>query len=146
MSILDIAVCIVLLFVTLSIFVSGMMDKSGINNDFYEWTALVIFPLNSALCPFLYTLTIIVKPKVNIMKTNVPMQYSIYRFFSAEKSESFNLKNINIYKFLLKALIVCTTSPRMVGLTSPCLHAWPLDHVTSVFHREMKNITKDTFI
>ena len=45
-------------------FVLGMTDKQRINDDYYVWIALVLFPLNSALSPFLYTLTIIVRPKV----------------------------------------------------------------------------------
>ena len=47
---------------------------SEISGDVYAWTAVLILPFNSALNPFLYTLTAIVGKKVS--------NYSIYIFFN----------------------------------------------------------------
>ena len=45
----------------------GMMALSGteISGDIYAWMAVLVLPINSALNPFLYTLSAILGKKVN---------------------------------------------------------------------------------
>ena len=38
-----------------------------ISEEVYSWTAVVVLPINSALNPFLYTLTAIMKKKVRVI-------------------------------------------------------------------------------
>ena len=47
----------------------GMMALSGteISGDIYAWMAVLVLPINSALNPFLYTLSAILGKKVNII-------------------------------------------------------------------------------
>ena len=47
----------------LMIYFSGLMALSGhsIPGDVYAWTAVFILPINSALNPFLYTFSVIIR-------------------------------------------------------------------------------------
>ena len=50
----------------------GMLALSGteISGDIYAWMAVLVLPINSALNPFLYTLSAILGKKVNIILIN----------------------------------------------------------------------------
>ena len=42
-----------------------------ISEEVYSWTAVVVLPINSALNPFLYTLTAIMKKKVSVTEMTI---------------------------------------------------------------------------
>jgi hypothetical protein len=51
------------------LYIPGIISLNGysISGDVYAWTAVFILPLNSALNPFLYTLSAIIGKKVPIL-------------------------------------------------------------------------------
>ena len=49
--------------------ISGLLAVSGLTDipiDVYAWTAVFILPINSALNPFLYTLTAMIRDRVTL--------------------------------------------------------------------------------
>ena len=56
----------------MQMYFSGILAITGtaIPGDVYAWTAVFILPLNSALNPFLYTLSAILGKKVSIVRKN----------------------------------------------------------------------------
>ena len=54
--------------------ISGIMALTGteISGDVYAWTAVFVLPINSALNPFLYTLSAIIGKKVSAQDFDWP--------------------------------------------------------------------------
>ena len=61
---------------------------SSIPPTVYAWTAVLILPVNSALNPFLYTLSAVLNKNVRLIVTNLTL-YSIDTHFDASTRDSF---------------------------------------------------------